>query len=151
MGSDEPDAHPVDLNHPAMVFMRQIQDLSESLDRAEAAAAESGQPYESEVHEAARLLLYSAGKFTIRQVTEVTNRNAFHWVLTVTGTVAGRQTLLGARGVVRPESDDTRQSICDRLVDSLCADSERATGKPYLDAKVLFFDLQLNVLPDPDL
>jgi hypothetical protein len=78
----------------------------------------------------------------------VSNQGVYQWVLTLTGTVAGRQTLLGERGVIRPQADDTRQSICDRLVATLCADSERTTGKPYLDAKVLFFDLRPNALPD---
>jgi hypothetical protein len=131
-----------------LLLMRRIRGLSESLDRAEAAAAEGGKPYEPRVHEAARLLLGSVEKLTVRQVTEVSNQGVYQWVLTLTGTVAGRQTLLGERGVIRPQADDTRQSICDRLVATLCANSERTTGKPYLDAKVLFFDLQPNALPD---
>ncbi|WP_333745705.1 hypothetical protein [Streptomyces sp. IBSBF 2950] len=148
MSSDAPDAPAAESEHPMMVLMRQIRELSESLDRSEAAAADGGKPYEVEVHAAARELLGSVGKLTVRQVTEVTHHGAYHWVLTVTGTVVGRQALLSDRGVIRPEADETRESICDRLVTDLCAESERTTGTPYLDPKVLFFDLQPNALTD---
>ena len=128
-----------------MVLMREMRDLSAALDRGEIAAAEGG-AYDTDVHTAARQLLASVGKLTVRQVTEVTNQDVYHWVLTVTGTVAGRQSLLSDRGVIQPHADDTRQSLCDRIVARLCTESERSTGTPYLDPKVLFFDLQPNAL-----
>ncbi|MER8003005.1 hypothetical protein [Streptomyces sp. NPDC095613] len=145
MSSSAPDAPSAE--HPMMVLMRQTDALSESLDQVEAAAADGGAPYDPEVHEAARQLLDFVGKLTIRQVAGP-DYGTYHWVLTVTGTAAGRQSLLSERGVIRPEVDDTRQSLCDRIVARLCVESERATGTPYLDPKVLFFDLQPNDFTD---
>ncbi|MET9459971.1 hypothetical protein ABZY05_33615 [Streptomyces canus] len=144
MSSDAPIGPAAEAEHPMVVLMRKIRELTVSLDRAEVAAANSGKPYDTEVHDAARSLLCSVEKLTVRQVTEVTNHGSYHWVLTVTGTVAGRQTLLSDHGVIRPEAHDTRESICDRLITDLCTQSEQTTGNPYIDPKVLFFDLQPN-------
>ncbi|MER5302159.1 hypothetical protein ABT039_22250 [Streptomyces lasiicapitis] len=149
MADDGPDAPAAEPEHPMIVLLRRIEALAGSLDQAEAAAAKEGRVHELEVHADARMLLASVEKLTVRQVAEVANHGAYHWALTVTGTVAGRQTLLSDHGVIRPTADDTRQSLCDRLVTTLCTESEQTTGKPYLDAKVLFFDLQPNSLPRP--
>jgi hypothetical protein len=138
--------------HPMRRLMREIDHLDAALTRVEQAAAAGGPPYDAEVHEAARRLLASADQVTVGQAASILaaeNRNTFHFVLTLTGTVDGRQRLVGDQGTVRLAGTDTRAAVCDRLVASLRAQTEKQTGKPFLDTRVLFFDLQPNVLPRP--
>ncbi|MEU9014228.1 hypothetical protein AB0D12_31555 [Streptomyces sp. NPDC048479] len=139
-------ANEAETEHLMTTLLRETDQLRRILDLREYEAADEIRPYDETLHRSARRLLDPVDKITVRMATEAANRGAYHWALTLTGTVDGRQTLLGDRGVVRPEADATRGAICDKLVAALTAAAEKRHGKPYRDPKVLFFDLQPNVL-----
>ncbi|MFH8581651.1 hypothetical protein [Streptomyces zaomyceticus] len=137
-------------DHPAVRFMREIETLTNELARVELVAAEGGPPFDAAVHEAARQLLVSAGRVTVGQTeaaTEWVQRNTFHWILTLTGVVDGRQKLVGDEGTIQPAISDTRAEVCARLVDALCRKTQAKTGKHFGEVKILFFDLQPAALP----
>lgn len=139
--------------HPMLGLLRETKDLTNQLARVEQAAADGGPGFDAEVHEAARRLLATTGKVTVRQVGAITaalNHSTYHWVLTLTGIVDGRQKLVGDQGTVQPSDTDTRASVCERLVASLRAKTEAETGRPFDEATVLFFDLQPNALPEQE-
>lgn len=127
-------------------LLRETEQLRRILDLREYESAAEVRPYDETLHRAARRLLEPVGKITVRMATEAANRGAYHWTLTLSGMVGGRQTLVGDQGVIRPESDETRESICNKLVAALTAQTEKRTGQSYLEARVLFFDLQPNAL-----
>lgn len=139
-------AKEAETDHLMMTLLRESDQLRRILDLREYEAADEIRPYDEALHRSARRLLEPVGQITVRMATEAANRGAYHWTLTLNGTIDGRQTLLGDRGVIRPEADETRESICDKLIATLTAAAEKKSGKPYRDPKVLFFDLQPNLL-----
>jgi hypothetical protein len=150
MTSQQTGNRPEREEHPMIRFMREIEDLTNELARVELEAADGGPPFDPAVHEAARKLLVSAGRVTVGQVkaaTEWTQRNTFHWVLTVTGLTSNRQKIVSDQGTIQITTTDTREAVCARLVDQLCSKTVARLGKPFLEVKILFFDLQPNALP----
>jgi hypothetical protein len=150
MTSQHAEQRPEREEHPMVRFMREIETLTNELARVELAAADGGPPFDTAVHEAARQVLVSAGGVTVGQMKAVTNwaqRNTFHWILTLTGVVDGRQKLVGDEGTIQPTTTDTRTQVCARLVDALCRKTEAKTGKRFSEVKILFFDLQPAALP----
>lgn len=133
-------------DHLMTILLRECDQLRRILDLREVEAADEVRPYDEALHRAAHRLIEPVGKITVRMATEAANRGAYHWTLTLSGTVSGRQVLVGDRGVIRPDPDLTRQAVCDQLVTTLTAATEKKHGQPYRDPTVLFFDLQSNIL-----
>jgi len=150
MTSQQAGKHPEREEHPMVRFMRETEELTNELARAELTAADGGPPFDAAVHEAARKVLVSAGRVTVGQMnaaTEWAQRNTFHWVLTMTGLVSNRQKIVSDQGTIQIATTDTRDAVCARLVDQLCTKTVARLGKPFLEVKILFFDLQPNALP----
>ncbi|MFJ2752794.1 hypothetical protein [Streptomyces sp. NPDC087297] len=135
--------------HLMTTLLREMQTLRRILDLREVEAAGEIRPYDEALHRAARRLLEPCDKITVRMCTEAANRDAYHWTLTLSGTLAGRQHIAGKRGVTRPEPAATREAICEQMVSALTGETEKQHGQPYRDVKVLHFDLQPNTLGSP--
>lgn len=139
-------AEETEQEHLMMTLLRETDQLRRILALREDEAATETRPYDEALHRSARRLLEPVDKITVRMATEAANRGAYHWALTLSAIADGRQTLLSDRGVIRPASAETRTSICDKLIADLMAAEEKKHGKQYRDVKVLFFDLQPNLL-----
>ncbi|MFZ3475426.1 hypothetical protein ACODT3_43155 [Streptomyces sp. 4.24] len=139
----------IEVEHLMTTLLREMQTLRQILDLREVEAAGEIRPYDEALHRAARRLLDPCDRITVRMCTEAANRGAYHWTLTLSGTLGGRQLITGDRGVTRPEAAATREAICEQLVSQLTGETEKASGQPYQDVKVLHFDLQPNVLGTP--
>ncbi|WP_329125987.1 hypothetical protein [Streptomyces sp. NBC_01353] len=133
-------------DHLMMTLLRESEQLRRILDLREYEAADETRPYDQALHSAAHRLLDPVGKITVRMATEAANRGMYHWTLTLSGMVDGRQTLVGEQGLIPVAADETRESICNKLIASLTAGVQKKSGHPFRDAKVLFFDLQPNVI-----
>jgi hypothetical protein len=67
---------------------------------------------------------------------------AYHWVLSLNGSVRGREATVGWTGVVAITPGQTRSQVYDQLKRWLLEEIQRQTGSPMENPATIFFSIE---------
>lgn len=66
----------------------------------------------------------------------------YHWVLSINGSVGGRQATVGFNGVITVVPGQTRHQVYNTLRDQVLGEVQRQTGVPMDTPATIFFALE---------